>query len=294
MTVIHLDENDDLIDIRRDNVFKAVFTKDSVESRKALAALISAIIEREVAIVAITANEPSVDSVGERQIRFDIACRADDNEFVDIEMSLNPENYEPVRLEYYAGKLFTSQNVRGKDKGYQNLKMTYQIAFLVNGHYFGDDEYLHHFEYYDSEHGVGLGGLTRIITIELAKLGRTVEKAAGEMTKPEKWAVYFRYLTDKTKRDKINKLIDNEEGIAMASRVLVTISRDEKEQARLMSEFKYEVDTQSRIINAERRGEQKGIQKGKLEIAKILKDMGESVDRIILVTGLSFEDIVKL
>jgi predicted transposase/invertase (TIGR01784 family) len=54
------------------------------------------------------------------------------------------------------------------------------------------------------------------------------------------------------------------------------------------------VDTQSRIINAERRGEQKGIQKGKLEIAKILKDMGESVDRIILATGLSFEDIVKL
>jgi predicted transposase YdaD len=106
--------------------------------------------------------------------------------------------------------------------------------------------------------------------------------------------------------------------MAMASRVLVTISREEKEQARLMSEFKYEVDTQSRILNAEWRGEQKGIQKGKLEgrkegrlegrkegrlegkleekmeIAKALKDMGESVDRIILVTGLSFDEIAKL
>jgi hypothetical protein len=76
----------------------------------------------------------------------------------------------------------------------------------------------------------------------------------------------------------------------MASRVLVTISRDEKEQARLMSEFKYEVDTQSRILNAELRGERKG----KLEIAKALKDTGESVDRIILVTGLSFDEIAKL
>jgi predicted transposase/invertase (TIGR01784 family) len=96
----------------------------------------------------------------------------------------------------------------------------------------------------------------------------------------------------------------------MASRVLVTISRDEKEQARLMSEFKYEVDTQSRILNAEWRGEQKGRLEGrlegivegerkgkmeeKMEIAKALKDTGESVDRIILVTGLSFDEIAKL
>jgi hypothetical protein len=28
-------------------------------------------------------------------------------------MSLNPDPFEPVRLEFYAGKLFTGQDIRG-------------------------------------------------------------------------------------------------------------------------------------------------------------------------------------
>jgi hypothetical protein len=40
----------------------------------------------------------------------------------------------------------------------------------------------------------------------------------------------------------------------MASEVLMTISRDEIERARLMSEFKYQVDMQSHINHAKREG----------------------------------------
>jgi hypothetical protein len=39
----------------------------------------------------------------------------------------------------------------------------------------------------------------------------------------------------------------------MASEVLMTISKDEIERARLLSELKYELDTQSRIAYAENR-----------------------------------------
>ncbi|MDR0663008.1 MAG: hypothetical protein LBF80_02875 [Spirochaetaceae bacterium] len=84
------------------------------------------------------------------------------------------------------------------------------------------------------------------------------------MTKPESWAFYFRYLTDKGKRQTINEIIKREEGIAMASEVLIRISRDEIEQARLRSEYKYELDTKSRIVQAHRDGEQEGRQEGKL------------------------------
>jgi hypothetical protein len=44
----------------------------------------------------------------------------------------------------------------------------------------------------------------------------------------------------------------------MASEVLMTISRDEVERARLMSEYKYELDTQSRIVYAWQQGEKEG------------------------------------
>jgi hypothetical protein len=57
----------------------------------------------------------------------------------------------------------------------------------------------------------------------------------------------------------------------------MTISKDEIEQARLMSEFKYQVDLQSHLVYAEQKGEVKGEQK----IINLLKN------------GISPEEIIK-
>ena len=102
MALLQFKETDDLIDICMDNVFKAVFTRETPESRKALSRLLSAIIARELTVVAITANEPPIDNLHDRQIRFDITCKGEDGELVNVEMSLNPDAYEPVRLEFHA------------------------------------------------------------------------------------------------------------------------------------------------------------------------------------------------
>ena len=48
-----------------------------------------------------------------------------------------------------------------------------------------------------------------------------------------------------------------------------------------MSEYKYELDTQSKLVAAKREGRQEGIQKGKQEIIDLLK------------SGKSPEDILK-
>ncbi|MDR2796643.1 MAG: hypothetical protein LBB47_08040, partial [Spirochaetaceae bacterium] len=42
----------------------------------------------------------------------------------------------------------------------------------------------------------------------------------------------------------------------------VRISRDEEERARLMSEYKYQVDTQSKLVEAKREGLREGRQEG--------------------------------
>jgi predicted transposase/invertase (TIGR01784 family) len=76
----------------------------------------------------------------------------------------------------------------------------------------------------------------------------------------------------------------------MASEVLITISKDEIEQARLMSEWKYEMDTQSRLVEAEREGRRKNT----AEIARNLKALGIPIEQIAQGTGLSAEDIAKL
>jgi predicted transposase/invertase (TIGR01784 family) len=286
MTPVYLDDADDPVDIRYDNVFKAVFTRNTPESRTALSRLVSAITNRPLTVLSITANEPPVDSLRDRQIRFDIPCKTGDGEPVNSEMSLNPDAFELVRLEFLAGKLFTGQDIRGSDKTYDDLKAAYQIAILAKGRFCVDDSLVHSFEYYDPERGVSLGGRSRIITVELAKAEGSVEKPAGEMTAAELWAVYFRYLTDRSKRTKINEVIASEEGIAMASEVLITISKDEIERARLMSEWKYEMDNQSKLVQAKRDGIK--------EVAQNAKRIGVPVEQIAQMTGLSEQQINEL
>jgi hypothetical protein len=58
MRNIQFAPDDDIIEICRDNVFKATFTRDDPRSQGALKRLISAYIGRDVETVTVIANEP--------------------------------------------------------------------------------------------------------------------------------------------------------------------------------------------------------------------------------------------
>lgn len=92
MTRITFDVTDDIINICQDNVFKAVFTRDSPESEQALAGLLSCLIGRQLSVITIVANEPPVDNLRDRQIRFDINCKAENGELVNVEMTMYPDD----------------------------------------------------------------------------------------------------------------------------------------------------------------------------------------------------------
>jgi predicted transposase/invertase (TIGR01784 family) len=279
--ILMVQENDDLsncpfddypLDIRKDNVFKAVFTKETPESKGALSKLVSAFISRNVTIDTIWANEPPVDSRKERKVRFDINCRAENGERINVEMTFDPKPYEPVRLEYYAGKLFTSQEISGTGRNYNDLKQTFQIAILAQKRFFPDNEFLHSFEYYDHVNKVSLNGKTRIITMELSKDEKFTEKAIDDMELPELWAYYFQNLTNRNKRAKINEILKVNEGIAMANEVLMDICSNEGERMRLLSEEKYILDRQSELsygIQEERKKWEGVIAKKDAEILRL-------------------------
>jgi hypothetical protein len=80
-------------------------------------------------------------------------------------MTTNPDTYEALRLEFHVCKLFTTQDIKGLDKNYEDLQRTYQIS-LLNKPLFKDDELVRRFEYYDKDHNLSLGGKTAIITLE--------------------------------------------------------------------------------------------------------------------------------
>ncbi|GHV91005.1 hypothetical protein AGMMS50268_15080 [Spirochaetia bacterium] len=295
---------DDIINPCWDNVFKSVFTRDTLPSRGALRWLLSAYMALQLELVTVTANEPPPTSLRDRQIRFDISVKLTDGQLGNVEMTTNPDTYEAQRLEFHVCKLFTTQDIRGEDKSYKDLKNTYQIS-LLNKPLFDDEELIHRFEYYDKEHNLSLGGKTTIITVELSKADRIVSKPVAEMSSAERWSVFFRYVRDREKRELINEIVEYEEGIAMASEVLLTVSRDEAERAVLDHEYKNALDMQSLLVGAKREGIAEGWEEGygqaREETAKLLRETARKmkaraypINDIAEDTGLSIEEIEKL
>jgi predicted transposase/invertase (TIGR01784 family) len=159
---------------------------------------------------------------------------------------------------------------------------------------FPDDTGIHRFEYYDREAGIGLDGRTHIVVVELEKAGLMAKKPPETLSRGEKWALFFRYAAERGRRELVNELLRDEEGIAMAGEALLTVSRDEMERARLDSEFKYELDWQSHMIEARQEGLAEGRAEGLAEAARRMKRDGLTAGQIAAYTGLSLEETGKL
>ena len=224
--------------------------------------------------------------------------------------SIHPNADEADRLEFYAAKTLVGQDIQGTDRHYSELQKTYQIAIVANERMFHDDVLVHNFPYYDPENKVSLNGKSQIITLELCKIRKMINKPTSEMAKPETWAAYFEYLTKPEKKEKIQEILEREEGIAMAHKTLMQISRDEEEYFRQLSLMKNIVDYRNGISSAERRGikqgrqqglqqglqqgRQQGLQQGRIETARNALAEGASIEFVSKITGLSPEEIAML
>ena len=286
--VIQFSDTEKLLDIRYDNIFKAVFTKDTPASKGALSGLVSDLIQRKVTIETIIANEPPIDMIGNKRIRFDISCKAESGEKINIEMSFNPEPDELARLEYYHARLHAGQSMT---KSYNDLSETYLIAIIGKEIVFKDNALFHEFYYYDRRNEISFNGKTRIITVELEKSSRVLNKPVEEMKAHEKWAAFFQYLTVVEKREIINEILINKKEIAMAGETLVTISQDEREWVRLETELKNRNDYISMQTNAIRKGLAEGRAQGFAEGKAEGRKEGQQEIMNLLDQGLSIEEL---
>jgi predicted transposase/invertase (TIGR01784 family) len=268
---VQLTPEDDPLDITRDPVFKAVLTRETPESRSALRCLVSAAIARPITVISVVANEPPVNDISDRQIRYDISVRFNDGNLGNIEMTVYPDTDEHRRQEYHLARLFTTQHIKGIEHSYGDLRPAYQIS-LLGENLHQDGALVHRFRYYDPEHNLSFKGLTSIIDIELPKAEQFLVKPVSGMTEIERWAVFFRYIQDFEQRELINDLLDQEEGLAMATAELLTISADDILRARLEHELKNQLDWQSGMVNAKRAGEATGEKRAEEKYAGIIQE----------------------
>jgi predicted transposase/invertase (TIGR01784 family) len=233
-----------LLDPREDHVFKAIFTKDTPASRGALKSLVSAYVHQDLDILTVIANEPPVHATTDRQIRYDIACVFNDGEKADVEMTLYPGKFEIERMEYYLTRLHCGQEIKG-DPSYAGVKRSYQISFLGENR-FTDEALVHTFEYYDREHERTLDGRTKLVVVELEKVERLEGEPPERLSAEEKWALFFRSARDPGNLELVNRLVESEEGIAMAGETMLEITPEEKAYFLQMSRDKYKFDEWAR------------------------------------------------
>ena len=90
--------------------------------------------------------------------------------------------------------------------------------------------------------------------------------------------------------------------MAKANQIMDIFYLDEQERRRYEAAWEYESDRLSMISESERKGLERGLAEGeirgsrqaKLETARILKQLGDSITKIAQATGLSKEEIEKL
>jgi len=106
-------------------------------------------------------------------------------------------------------------------------------------------------------------------------------------------------LTNEEKREKLLKeIIARDEGIAAADRLFRRICSGEVQPMRLPTLQKSELNYQRRMIEAKRRDHAESLRKdrteGILEIARKMKEMGDSIEKIQIITGLPPETIEQM
>ena len=145
---------------------------------------------------------------------------------------------------------------------------------------------------HDTDNGL-LHNAVQVLFVELSKLKDILKKPVDEMTDMERISVFLRYAENPDYRDVVNRVIESKEGLAVAGEVLMSISKDERERAIFRNRRIALADQESNRVTAEH-NLALAKKENSLTIAQNLLNIGDTVDKIIMVTGLTREEIEGL
>jgi len=127
-----------------------------------------------------------------------------------------------------------------------------------------------------------------IIFLELTKIRQLLKKPVEELTDIERWLLFFKYAADKSKakRKRLNEIMKRNEAVKMATQILQTISRSERERSLYESQLIYELDQRSEKASA--------VLEGKREVAKTMKQDNVPDDVISKYTNIPLAEVAAL
>lgn len=285
----------DILPPSDDRVFKLILSPET--SKPILKDLISSIIQRPVIEVEARNSEIPPEDSQEKAERLDVNCRIDDGSQIDLEMQAshieeeNDGQHQNLKGKsvYYLCDLHSSQPSKGLQR-YDKLARTYQVTFCSYTVFPERGSYVNSFSMRHDEDNALLSDALHVVYVELSKLKEIAVKSVDDMTDLEKWSIFFRYASERSYRETVNKVIESKEALQMAGDILLNISQDERERAVFRSRRMYRTDEQSNLATARDNGRKER----EVEIARNLLKINLALDQIAIATGLSIEEVEHL
>jgi predicted transposase/invertase (TIGR01784 family) len=198
---------------------------------------------------------------------------------IHIEIQLKVTQELKNRIILYASKLITEQIGSGQD--YDRIQRVVSIIITDEDLIKASPRYHHRFTLYDWEAGVEFSDLIEVHSLELRKLP---EDADG--TKLCDWAQFIAAESD----EEMDRVAARNSEVKKAVVKFRELTADERTRDLYERREKARRD-QAMYMRHERR---QGMQDGKIEVARNLLSVGDSVDKVSKVTGLTLEEVEAL
>ncbi len=282
------------LDLKNDYVFKRIFGKP--ENNEELKELLEAILNIKIKKVEVKNPEITKDYTDEKLGVLDIRAQIDKDIILNIEMQVANVKTMVNRNIAYTSRLI-AEDTRVRET-YGTLKKFISITILGENLLKRNTYHsIVHLKFEDIEQNkqVNMGYqkeqeiLTDRIEIHYIELKKFLKKKPEMNHKLEQW---------------LWLLIGEEEKVKMASKKNKTIekvvedldemSADENERIEAYKRKLAIWDYNLNIEEATKEGRESGLQEGLQEVAKKMKEEGDTIEHIIKITGLSKEEIEKL
>ena len=282
------------ITLRNDYAFKRVFGTE--ENKDVLQDLLECILDippDDIAGLELLDKEFHKELLSEKLGILDIKLRLKDGTFVDIEIQNNWYFDFPERTLYYWSKMYNEGIKQGQD--YTKLPKCITINLVGKG--FNKNKRLHNkYLVLEQDTKEPLVSKLEIHILNLEK-ARLLKEGQYKNSKTKRLLNWLKFIeTDDW--EVRNMLAQESQMMRKANDTITIMEMSPKDKWLYDSRMKYEHDRASCISEGYQRGLECGLDKGAyqkaLETAKLLKQLGDSIQKIIQVTGLSKEEIEKL
>ena len=270
-----------------DFIFKKVFGEKGNED--ILISFINAVLKRTkkekiVELEIIDNKQLTKELILDKTGIIDVRAKTSNGENIDIEVQLTDQGNMDKRTLFYWGKMYLENIKQGQD--YTSLEKVITINIL-DFEFLGTETYQSSFHLWeDIEKDYMLTDVVEIHFLELPKFRKKKDKDYRE-NDIERWLMFLEKDISETT---LKELISLDTAIEKAEQKIEYLSCDE-EAMRIYYERERSLHERANMISS---AEARGVEKGKLEIAKNLLDMKISIEQIVLATGLTEEEINKI